>query len=149
MRLVIQRVKEASVTVDGNITGSVKQGFVVLLGVGKEDTDATAALYADKLCKLRIFADNEDKTNLSLTDVGGEILLISQFTLYADCHKGNRPNFIQAGAPDEANRLYELFAQLCRNKGITVQTGVFGAHMEVSLINDGPFTVILEGLEQK
>ncbi len=149
MRLVIQRVKEASVTVDGNITGSVKQGFVVLLGVGKEDTDATAALYADKLCKLRIFADNEGKTNLSLTDVGGEILLISQFTLYADCHKGNRPNFIQAGAPDEANRLYELFAQLCRNKGITVQTGVFGAHMEVSLINDGPFTVILEGLEQK
>ncbi len=149
MRLVIQRVKEASVTVDGNITGSVKQGFLVLLGVGKEDTDATAALYADKLCKLRIFADNEGKTNLSLTDVGGEILLISQFTLYADCHKGNRPNFIQAGAPDEANRLYELFAQLCRNKGITVQTGVFGAHMEVSLINDGPFTVILEGLEQK
>ncbi len=146
MKAVVQRVKNASVSVDGNIVGSIEKGYVVLLGVGNEDTEATVDKYAAKIAKLRIFADGEGKTNLSITDAKGEILLISQFTLYADCKKGNRPSFINAGNPDEAKRLYELFADVLRQQGINVQTGIFGEHMEVALINDGPFTIVLEDL---
>ena len=144
MRIVLQRVTSAAVKVDGKVCGKIGTGYLVLLGIGKEDTEEECRKLADKVMNLRIFSDENDKINLSLSDVDGELLIVSQFTLYADCRKGNRPNFIQAGAPDEAERLYEYFAEYCRSKGKHVETGIFGADMKVELVNDGPFTVILE-----
>ncbi len=144
MRIVLQRVTSASVTVDGEVTGQIGTGYLVLLGVGQGDTEEDCRRLADKLINLRIFSDENGKINLSLADVGGELLVVSQFTLYADCRKGNRPNFIQAGKPDEAERLYNYFADYCRSKGKHVETGIFGADMKVELVNDGPFTIVLE-----
>jgi len=147
MRFVIQRVKHASVTVDGEMIGRIGTGFMVLIGVSGTDTEAIADKMVKKLLGLRIFEDAQGKTNLSLTDVGGELLLISQFTLYADCKKGNRPSFIRAGAPDMANAMYEYIIGKCRESGMRVETGSFGADMKVELLNDGPFTVILDSEE--
>ena len=144
MKAVIQRVSHASVTVDGKICGQINQGFLVLLGVGLEDTENDCIRIADKLIKLRIFSDENGKINLSLKDISGELLIVSQFTLYADCRKGNRPNFIQAGKPDDAERLYNFFTEYCKKSIENVQTGIFSADMKVELLNDGPFTVILE-----
>ncbi len=147
MRAVIQRVLRAGVTVDAEVVGRIEKGFMILLGVSDEDTRETAKKLADKICKLRIFEDENGKTNLSLADVGGELLVISQFTLYADCRKGNRPSFIKAGAPDEANRLYEYFMDCCREHVAVVERGQFGADMKVELVNDGPFTLMLDTQE--
>lgn len=144
MKLVIQRVERASVSVEGNVVGKIGAGYLVLVGVGAEDTEADCERLAAKMINLRIFADGDGKTNLSLKDVGGGLLIISQFTLYADCRKGNRPNFLLAKKPDEAERLYEYFAEICRREVPDVETGVFGADMKVELVNDGPFTIILE-----
>ena len=144
MRIVLQRVTHASVTVDGKITGQIDNGYLLLFGVGKDDTENVSNRIADKIINLRIFSDENDKINLSLKDVGGSLLVVPQFTLYADCRKGNRPNFIQAGSPDEADRLFEYFTQYCREKGQHVEMGVFGADMKVELLNDGPFTLVLE-----
>ncbi|MGN0701346.1 MAG: D-aminoacyl-tRNA deacylase [Oscillospiraceae bacterium] len=144
MKLVIQRVERASVSVDRKVAGAIGTGYLVLLGVGAEDTEADCERLAAKMINLRIFADSDGKTNLSLKDVGGGLLIISQFTLYADCRKGNRPNFLLAKKPDEAERLYEYFTEICRREVPQVETGVFGADMKVELVNDGPFTVILE-----
>lgn len=143
MKLVVQRVSKAAVCVDGKTAGAIKDGFLVLLGVGAEDTESDCERLSQKLINLRIFADENGKTNLSVKDVGGELLMISQFTLYADCRKGNRPNFLAAKEPSEAERLYNYFCELC-SKEVHVETGVFGADMKVELLNDGPFTVILE-----
>ena len=134
----------ASVTVDGKVCGSIGKGYLVLLGIGAEDTEAECRRLADKMINLRIFSDENDKINLSLTDVGGDLLVVSQFTLYADCRKGNRPNFIQAAKPDHAEALYNYFVEYCRSTGQHTETGIFGADMKVELLNDGPFTVILE-----
>lgn len=144
MKIVIQRVERASVSVEGKVCGEIGKGFLVLLGVGKEDSEKDCERLAAKLLSLRIFADENGRTNLSLRDVGGSLLIISQFTLYADCRKGNRPNFLMAGAPDEAKRLYEYFTDICKKEIPIVQTGIFGADMKVELLNDGPFTIILE-----
>lgn len=144
MKLVIQRVKNAAVKVDGETVGSVGKGFLVLIGVTHGDTKAEAEKLAKKMLGLRIFADAEGKTNLSLKDVGGGLLLVSQFTLYADCRKGYRPSFTDAALPEQANALYEYFVELCRRENGSVATGIFGAEMEVSLVNDGPFTLVLE-----
>ncbi len=142
MKLVIQRVKEAKVCVEGNITGSINKGLLVLLGVGAEDTKEMVDKYVEKLVKLRIFADADGKTNLSVQDVNGQILVVSQFTLYADCKKGNRPSFIGAGSPELGNQLYEYFCEKVKEKMGSVEVGEFGADMKVSLINDGPFTIV-------
>lgn len=144
MRLVIQRVNKASVTVDDTVIGSIGRGFLVLIGIGQEDTRKTADRYIRKLLGLRIFPDENGKTNLSLQDVGGGLLLVSQFTLYADCSHGNRPSFVNAGAPEMAEELYEYMIAECRKQVSEVETGAFGADMKVSLENDGPFTIILE-----
>ena len=144
MRIVLQRVTSASVTVDNEVVGNIKTGFLLLLGVGHEDTEEDCRRLADKILGLRIFSDENDKINLDLDSVGGEILVVPQFTLYADCRKGNRPNFIQAAKPEKANALYEYFVGYLRSKGKHVETGSFGADMKVGLLNDGPFTVILE-----
>ncbi len=144
MRIVIQRVERASVSVDRKMVGAIGKGFLVLLGVGAEDTEADCERLAKKLIGLRIFEDENGKTNLSLKDVNGELLIISQFTLYADCRKGNRPNFLMAKEPTEAERLYELFCGLCAREIPVVERGIFGAEMRVELVNDGPFTIILE-----
>ena len=144
MRALIQRVSKAQVDVDGATVGSIGRGFLVLLGVGQGDGEAQVERLWGKISKMRIFEDEKGKTNLSLADVGGELLVVSQFTLYADCKKGNRPSFTQAGAPDEANRLYELFVERARQDVLRVETGVFGAMMDVSLVNDGPFTIWLD-----
>lgn len=143
MRIVLQRVNHASVKVDGEIIGKIGKGYLLLLGVGHEDTEADLQKYVDKIVKLRLFADENGKTNLSLKDVNGELLVVSQFTLYADCRKGNRPSFTDAGAPDVANALYEKFIELCKEQVEVVEHGSFGADMKVELENDGPFTVIL------
>ena len=143
MKFVVQRVTEASVAVDGNVIGKIGKGFLVLIGVSDSDTKEIADKMVKKLLGLRIFDDENDKINLSLTDVGGELLLISQFTLYANCKKGYRPSFIEAGAPDMANEMYEYIVEKCREK-FHVETGEFGADMKVSLLNDGPFTIILD-----
>lgn len=148
MRVVLQMVMHACVKVEGEVIGEIGKGFLILLGVAETDTEAAAERMADKICKLRIFEDEEGKTNLSLGDVGGEILVVSQFTLYADCHKGNRPSFIGAGAPDKAERLYEYFTERCRRYVGKVEHGSFGADMKVELLNDGPFTLVLEGDER-
>ena len=147
MRAVLQRVTKASVTVDGEVLGKIGKGFMILLGVEDADTEEIADKMADKICKLRIFEDENGKTNLSLADVGGELLVISQFTLYADCKKGNRPSFIKAGNPDIANELYEYIIDRCRESIATVEKGIFGADMKVSLLNDGPFTILLDSEE--
>lgn len=147
MRFVIQRAKNASVEVDGNIIGKIDHGFVVLIGVCDTDTDEIADKMIRKLIGMRIFEDENGKTNLSLDAVSGQLLLISQFTLYADCKKGNRPSFTKAGAPDMAERLYEYIIAECRKQVSVVETGSFGADMKVSLTNDGPFTVILDSDE--
>ena len=147
MKFVIQRVTHADVVVDGNELGRIGKGFMVLIGVSKEDDRAIADKMVDKMIKLRIFEDENGKTNLSLDDVGGELLLISQFTLYANCKKGNRPSFIDAGAPDEANALYEYIIERCKERVNVVKRGEFGADMKVSLLNDGPFTIVLDSSE--
>ncbi|MBO4799381.1 MAG: D-tyrosyl-tRNA(Tyr) deacylase [Lachnospiraceae bacterium] len=144
MRFVIQRVKEASVTVEGKVIGAIGRGFMVLIGVCQEDTRETADKMIRKMINMRIFQDENDKTNLALADVDGELLLVSQFTLYADCHKGNRPSFIKAGSPDLANELYEYIISECKKQVPKVEKGEFGADMKVGLINDGPFTIVLD-----
>ena len=146
MRAVLQVVDRAEVTVDDRPVGAIKKGFLILLGVEDEDTEELTDKMMDKICKLRIFEDENGKTNLSLADVGGEILMVSQFTLYADCRKGNRPSFVKAGAPDYANKLYEHACERCRQNGFKVEQGEFGAYMKISLVNDGPFTVMLDFL---
>ena len=138
------RVKHASVTIDGKVHGQIGEGFLILLGVTHEDTEAQAVKLADKLTGLRIFEDENGTTNLSLADVDGQLLLISQFTLYANCKKGNRPSFIEAGAPDMANDMYEYIIDECKKSVAVVERGCFGADMKVSLINDGPFTIVLD-----
>nr|WP_317448180.1 D-aminoacyl-tRNA deacylase [uncultured Sellimonas sp.] len=147
MKFVIQRVLESSVTVDGETIGSIGKGFMVLIGVGKEDTKETADKMVKKLIGMRIFEDENGKTNLSLADVGGSLLLISQFTLYANCKKGNRPSFIESGDPKEAEKLYEYIIESCKAQVPVVERGRFGADMKVSLINDGPFTIVLDSRE--
>ncbi len=147
MKMVVQRVTEASVSVDGEVIGEIGEGFLVLLGIAGSDTEAIADKMVKKLCGLRIFADAEGKTNLSLADVGGELLIISQFTLYADCHKGNRPSFIYAGTPDMAEPLYEYVLKEAGRYVKKVERGQFGADMKVSLLNDGPFTLVLDSKE--
>ena len=147
MRFVIQRVREAEVVVDGKSIGRIGQGLLVLIGVSDDDNEAVADKMIRKLINMRIFQDENDKTNLALADVDGELLLVSQFTLYADCRKGNRPSFIKAGAPDHAERLYEYIISECRRTVDKVERGEFGADMKVSLINDGPFTIILDSDE--
>ena len=144
MRIVIQRVSEAEVKVEGRITGRIGRGFLILLGVGKEDTKELSDKYLDKIMKLRIFPDEKGKTNLSLAEVGGEILVVSQFTLYADCRKGNRPDFIHAAGAGLAQELYEYFLNQIKQRLGKVEAGEFGADMKVSLVNDGPFTIILD-----
>ena len=144
MRFVVQRVTHASVTVDGNVIGKIGQGFMVLIGVSDEDTKETADKMVKKLLGLRIFEDENGKTNLDIHTIGGSLLLISQFTLYADCKHGNRPSFIKAGKPDMANEMYEYIIAKCREQVETVETGEFGADMKVELLNDGPFTILLD-----
>lgn len=144
MRFVIQRAREASVTVDGEVIGKIDKGFVVLIGISKDDTKEIADKLIKKLIGMRIFSDEEGKINLSLENVGGGLLLVSQFTLYADCKKGNRPSFVNAGAPDMAEEMYEYIVSECRKQIEVVETGSFGAHMDVRLLNDGPFTIILD-----
>lgn len=144
MKLVIQRVNHAEVRVAGEIVGQINKGLLVFVGVGREDTRAVADKYLKKLLGLRIFEDEAGKTNLSLADVNGELLFVSQFTLYANCRKGNRPSFIEAGHPDDANALYEFMIQEAKKTVPVVQHGVFGADMKVTLENDGPFTIILD-----
>ena len=144
MRFVIQRVTSASVSVDGDTIGSIGKGFMVLIGVADSDTKAIADKMIKKLLGLRIFEDENGKTNLSLDAVGGSLLLISQFTLYADCRKGNRPSFIKAGKPDMANEMYEYIISKCKESVPDTQRGVFGAFMKVELVNDGPFTIVLD-----
>ncbi|RJP00635.1 D-tyrosyl-tRNA(Tyr) deacylase [Exiguobacterium sp. RIT452] len=144
MRVVLQRVKEASVTVEGAITGQIDQGFLLLVGVTHEDTLEQVNWLADKIAGLRVFEDEEERMNRSLQDVDGQILSVSQFTLYGDVKKGRRPAFTEAAKPDLANELYEAFNTRLRTQGITVETGQFGAMMDVALVNDGPVTLILE-----
>lgn len=144
MKFVIQRVSEASVRIEDTIVGSIGKGFLVLIGIGQNDTKADADFYIKKMIGLRIFEDENGKTNLSLADVGGALLLVSQFTLYADCRKGNRPSFIAAGSPDQAEALYRYIVEECRRQVPDVQCGQFAADMKVSLCNDGPFTIILD-----
>ena len=146
MRFVIQRVTEAAVRVDGELLGQIEKGYLVLIGVAESDTEEIADKMVKKMISLRIFEDEQGKTNLALKDVGGSLLLVSQFTLYANCKKGNRPSFTQAGDPKKAEELYEYIIKECNKEIDVVQTGIFGAHMEVALINDGPFTVVLEDL---
>lgn len=147
MKAVIQRVSEASVSIDGKIVGQIGNGYLVLLGVAQGDTETELQKVASKMIGLRIFQDENGKTNLSLEDVGGELLIVSQFTLLADCRKGRRPSFIKAGNPETANRLYERFIEVCREKIPVVEHGEFGADMKISLINDGPFTIVLDSDE--
>lgn len=147
MRFLIQRVNHARVVVDETVTGEIQKGFLVFIGISEDDTAEIADKLIKKLLNLRIFEDAEGKTNLALKDVNGSLLLVSQFTLYADCKKGNRPSFVHAGSPELANRLYEYVIEQCRLAGFTTETGVFGADMKISLENDGPFTVLLDSKE--
>ncbi len=144
MRAVVQRVDHASVTVDGNVTGSVQKGLLVLLGVAVGDTDKDLAYIVDKVCGLRIFEDDAGKMNLSVKDVGGAILAVSQFTLCGDCRHGKRPSFSAAASPEIANEYYEQFVAACRAAGLPVETGIFRAHMLVELVNNGPVTILLD-----
>lgn len=147
MKFVIQRVTRAQVSVDGGVVGKIGKGFLVLVGIGKEDNEAIADKMVQKLVNMRIFEDENGKTNLGLKDVNGQLLVISQFTLYADCKKGNRPSFTEACAPMEADRLYEYILGKCREEIETVEHGIFGADMKVELLNDGPFTIVLDSRE--
>lgn len=147
MRLIVQLVKESSCTIDGRITGAINKGFMVLVGFGPDDNEEIARKMAEKMVKLRIFGDNEGKMNLSLKDVDGAILSISQFTLYADCKKGNRPSFSGAMEPNKAKELYLYFNEYLRSLGYQVEEGIFGADMKIALINDGPVTIILDSKE--
>lgn len=144
MKIVVQRVKNAQVEVEEKTVGKIGKGFLVLLGITHNDTKEQADYLVKKLCKLRVFTDENDKMNLSLKDVNGELLIVSQFTLYADCTGGNRPSFIEAAKPEQANELYEYFCSECEKSDVKVKKGIFGADMKVSLVNDGPVTVILE-----
>lgn len=144
MKFVIQRVTHASVTVDDTVVGQIGQGFMVLVGISDEDNEQVADKLVKKLVGLRIFEDAEGKTNLSLADVGGALLMISQFTLYANCKKGYRPSFIEAGKPDMAEKLYDYICEECKKTVPVVEKGIFGADMKVSLLNDGPFTIVLD-----
>ncbi|MFE5323336.1 D-aminoacyl-tRNA deacylase [Paenibacillus sp. NPDC056579] len=144
MRVVVQRSKQAQVTVDGAVVGSIDHGLVLLVGITHEDTEQDAKLAADKIAGLRIFEDESGKMNHSVLDVKGQILSVSQFTLYGDCRKGKRPNFMAAARPEQAKPLYDRFNELLREQGLQVETGIFGAMMDVSLINDGPVTLIVE-----
>ncbi len=147
MKAVIQRVKNASVEVEGKIVGEIGQGLLVFLGVGQEDNEKVAQKIVDKISGMRIFEDEDGKTNLSSNDIDADILVISQFTLYANCRKGNRPSFIEAAPPDKANELYEYTVALFREKFKKTETGIFGADMKVGLLNDGPFTIVLDSKE--
>lgn len=147
MKVVLQRVTEAEVIADGVKTGEIGKGYVLLLGVSNEDTKEIADKMVEKISRLRIFEDENGKTNLSIDQVSGQVMVVSQFTLYADCKKGNRPSFTNAGAPDMANELYEYFKKRCIELFGDVKCGVFGADMKVSLVNDGPFTIILDSKE--
>ena len=144
MRLLIQRVNHASVKVDGEVIGNIGKGFLVLVGIGQNDTREVADKYMKKMLGLRIFEDENGKTNLSLADVNGELLMVSQFTLYANCKKGNRPSFTDAGRPEMAEPMYEYILEACRKEIPMVEQGEFGADMKVALVNDGPFTVVLD-----
>ena len=144
MKFVIQRVTHAEVEVEQEIIGSIQNGYLVLIGIAEDDNEKIADKLVKKLLGLRIFADENGKTNLSLKDVNGSLLLISQFTLYADCRKGNRPSFVNAGNPEKANELYEYIIEKCHTEVPDVQTGSFGADMKITLLNDGPFTIILD-----
>ena len=144
MKIVLQRVLEASVKVDGNVTGQIEQGYLILLGVSNDDTKEIADKMIEKIARLRIFEDENGKTNLSIDQVNGEVLVVSQFTLYADCKKGNRPSFTRAGGAALAEELYEYVLEKCREIFGKVQSGIFGADMKVSLVNDGPFTLTLD-----
>jgi D-tyrosyl-tRNA(Tyr) deacylase len=148
MKVVVQRSSQANVTVEGKITGEIDFGFVVLVGITHEDSLDDVQFVADKIANLRVFQDEEGKMNRSLLDVGGQVLSISQFTLYGDCRKGRRPNFMQAAKPEHAEPLYEQFNNALREKGITVETGLFGAMMDVQLNNQGPVTLIIESKEK-
>ena len=147
MKFVIQRVNHASVKVDGKVVGKIDKGYMVLIGISENDTKEIADKMIKKMIGLRIFEDENGKTNISLKDVSGELLLISQFTLYADCKKGNRPSFINAGKPDMANEMYEYIIEQCKKEISVVEKGIFGADMKVSLENDGPFTIVLDSKE--
>lgn len=147
MKFVIQRVKEASVAVEGKLIGTIEKGFLVFVGISNTDNKEIADKMVKKLVNMRIFEDENGKTNLALSDVNGGLLLISQFTLYADCKKGNRPSFTNAGAPDIAKDLYEYIIMRCKETVSDVQKGIFGADMKVSLLNDGPFTIVLDSAE--
>ena len=147
MRFVIQRVSHAQVTIDGQVRGSIQKGYMVLIGIGQEDTEAIADRMIAKMLDLRIFEDEDGKSNLSLRDVDGALLLISQFTLYADCKKGKRPSFFKAGEPHMANDLYEYIIRKCKEEVRDVERGEFGAMMHVELLNEGPFTIILDSAE--
>lgn len=144
MKLVVQRVKKAEVKVDGKIVGKIDKGFLVLIGITHEDTKETADFLVKKLCHLRVFEDENGKMNTDISQVDGKLLIVSQFTLYANCKEGNRPSFTDAAKPEFANTLYEYFCKKCEENGVEVQKGIFGADMEVSLVNDGPVTIILE-----
>lgn len=144
MRVVLQRVRSASVTVDGEPVASIDRGYLLLVGIGSRDADDEVERMAEKVANLRLFADQEGKTNLALSDVGGEILVVSQFTLYADLRKGRRPSWTDAAPPDVASERVEAFARSLEERGLTVSRGVFGAHMDLELLNDGPFTLVLD-----
>ena len=147
MKFVIQNVLNASVSVDQKIVGQINQGYVVFIGISNDDNEETANKMIQKMLNLRIFQDENGKTNLSLEQISGELLLISQFTIYADCKHGNRPSFIKAGKPEHAQKLYNYIIEQCKMKVPNVQTGIFGADMKVSLTNDGPFTIVLDSTE--
>jgi D-tyrosyl-tRNA(Tyr) deacylase len=148
MRLLLQRVTRAQVSVEGTVVGQIGPGLLVLVGIGHDDDEATVAAMADKAVDLRVFRDDEGKTNRSLIDIAGEVLAISQFTLYADTRKGRRPSFLGAAAPDQGSALYEAFCAAVRARGVTVAKGIFGAEMEVELVNDGPMTIWLDSAER-
>ena len=147
MKIVVQRVKHASCTIEGNITGKIENGYMLLVGFGQDDNEEIAKKMALKVSKLRIFEDENGKMNLSIFDVDGKILSISQFTLYADCTKGNRPSFIEALHPDKATKLYDYFNDCLKELGLQVESGIFGADMKIELLNDGPVTIILDSKE--
>ena len=147
MKIVLQRVLEASVEVEGKTVGKIGKGYLLLVGVSDTDTTNIADRMIEKISRLRIFEDSEGKTNLSIDDVGGEVLVVSQFTLYANCKKGNRPSFVNAGAPDLAESIYEYILKRCKELFKNTECGVFGADMKVSLVNDGPFTLVLDSSE--
>lgn len=149
MKLVIQRVKRAKVEVEGKVVGKIGHGFLVLLGVTHTDTTEEVEYLVRKLCSLRIFEDENEKMNLNIQQVEGSLLIVSQFTLYANCKDGNRPSFVEAAVPEQAEQLYELFCQKCKENDICVQQGEFGAHMQVELLNDGPVTIVLERNHQQ